>query len=52
MLSDFRDEYLPGRFMLFDNKYKAIRIAAYSITIILILMIGVFDGGEFIYFQF
>lgn len=52
MLSDFREEYLPGRFLLFDHKYKPVRIAAYSITIILILMIGVFDGGEFIYFQF
>ena len=52
MLSDFRDEFMPGRFLLFENKYKPVRILAYSITIILILMIGVFDGGEFIYFQF
>jgi D-alanyl-lipoteichoic acid acyltransferase DltB (MBOAT superfamily) len=52
MLSDFREEFLPGRFLLFENKNKPVRILAYSVTIILILMIGVFDGGEFIYFQF
>jgi alginate O-acetyltransferase complex protein AlgI len=52
MLSDFREEFMPGRFLLFENKNKPVRILAYSMTIILILMIGVFDGGEFIYFQF
>lgn len=52
MLSDFRDEFLPGRFLMFEHKVKAVRVAAYSFTIIIILLIGVFDGGEFIYFQF
>ncbi len=29
-----------------------VRLASYALTIILILMIGVLDGGQFIYFQF
>jgi len=49
---DFTDEFTPGRFLVFENKYKFVRISGYSIIIILILLIGVFDGGEFIYFQF
>jgi D-alanyl-lipoteichoic acid acyltransferase DltB (MBOAT superfamily) len=35
---------------LFD--YKILKYTWYSLITILILMIGVFDGGEFIYFQF
>jgi alginate O-acetyltransferase complex protein AlgI len=52
LLKDFTDEYTPLRFKLFDNKYKLIRILAYSSVIILIFLIGVYDGGQFIYFQF
>ncbi len=51
-LKDFTDEFMPAKFLLFENKYKPIRILAYSIVIILILLIGVFDGGAFIYFQY
>lgn len=52
LLKDFTDEYAPGRFLLFENKQKIIRIFSYSSIIIIILLIGVFDAGEFIYFQF
>ncbi|HOZ68284.1 MAG TPA: MBOAT family O-acyltransferase [Chitinophagaceae bacterium] len=52
MLKDFTDEYYPGRFLLFENRNKPVRVMAYSLVIVLILLIGVFDGGEFIYFQF
>ena len=51
-VKDFTDEFTPAKFLLFENKYKPVRILAYSAVIILILLIGVFDGGEFIYFQF
>jgi alginate O-acetyltransferase complex protein AlgI len=51
-LKDLTDELTPSRFLLFENKYKIVRIAAYSFVAILILLIGVFDGGQFIYFQF
>jgi D-alanyl-lipoteichoic acid acyltransferase DltB (MBOAT superfamily) len=52
MLKDFTDEYYPGKFLLFENRYRPVRILAYSSVILLIFLIGVFDGGEFIYFQF
>ena len=52
LLKDFRDEFMPSRFLFFENKHKFIRVMAYSSIIILILLIGVFDGGQFIYFQF
>ena len=51
-IKDFTDEFIPSRFLLFENKNKFIRVMAYSSVIILILIIGVFDGGQFIYFQF
>jgi D-alanyl-lipoteichoic acid acyltransferase DltB (MBOAT superfamily) len=52
LLKDFTDEFTPTKFLLFENKYKPVRILAYSAVILIILLIGVFDGGEFIYFQF
>ena len=52
MFKDFTDEYYPNRFLFFENKSKIIRIISYSVVVILILLIGVLDGGQFIYFQF
>jgi alginate O-acetyltransferase complex protein AlgI len=52
VLKEFSDEFFPSRFLLFENKNKYVRVIAYSSTIIMILLTGVFDGGEFIYFQF
>lgn len=49
---DFTDEFMPSKFLLFENENKIIRVLAYSSIIILLLLIGVFDGGQFIYFQF
>lgn len=52
LFKDFADEYIPKRFLFFENKNKFIRVLSYSSVVILILLIGVFDGGQFIYFQF
>jgi alginate O-acetyltransferase complex protein AlgI len=52
LIKDLTDEYIPRRFLLLDNTHKVIRIFAYSSIIILILLIGVLDSGQFIYFQF
>lgn len=51
-LKDFTDEFSPTRFLLFENKKKYVRLLSYCSVIIIIVLIGVFDGGEFIYFQF
>lgn len=52
LIKDFMDEFKPTRFRLFDSKHKYVRILSYSSIVILILLIGVVDGGQFIYFQF
>jgi D-alanyl-lipoteichoic acid acyltransferase DltB (MBOAT superfamily) len=50
---EFKREYF-GRhgFSVFENKNPIVRNLAFAVLIILILLIGVFDGGQFIYFQF
>jgi D-alanyl-lipoteichoic acid acyltransferase DltB (MBOAT superfamily) len=52
LFKDFTDEFAPSKFLLFDNRNVCIRVISYSVTIIIILLFGVFDGGQFIYFQF
>jgi alginate O-acetyltransferase complex protein AlgI len=52
LLKDFADEFIPNRFLFFESKHNLIRIMAYSSIIIIILLIGVFDKGQFIYFKF
>ena len=49
---DVKKEFFDSRFSLADNRYWIIRNAYYCLLIIIILVSGVFDGGEFIYFQF
>lgn len=51
-IKDFFDEFFPDRYRLFDNGNIAVRYASYLSVSVLIMLIGVFDGGQFIYFQF
>lgn len=41
-----------GRHPLLENRSMAVRFAGYTVLAMMILSIGVFDGGQFIYFQF
>ncbi len=52
LFKDFTDEYMPSKFQFFESRYKPVRIFSYSIIILIILLMGVFDSSEFIYFQF
>jgi alginate O-acetyltransferase complex protein AlgI len=52
ILVELKREYLPFAFSFFNNKNWVIRNVSYAILIIIILIAGVFDGGQFIYFQF
>lgn len=52
LVKDFTDEFTPSKFLLFENKNMFVRAASYSAVILIIFLIGVFDGGEFIYFKF
>jgi len=49
---EWRMEYYKGAFSFLSNKSWVVRTLLYALLIIIILLIGVFDGGQFIYFQF
>ena len=52
LLIEAKREYYRGDFSFFNNKHWQIRYLSYTVLIIIMLLIGVFDGGQFIYFQF
>ncbi|MEO7047111.1 MAG: MBOAT family O-acyltransferase, partial [Ferruginibacter sp.] len=45
-------EYYKGNIFFLNNKNWLVRNLSFALLLILILLIGVFDGGQFIYFQF
>lgn len=49
---EYKMEFLPGKFNFFTSRNLAVRWAAIAVAIFLILILGVFNGGQFIYFQF
>jgi hypothetical protein len=52
MTIEIKQEFFDNKFSLFENKREYVRIAMYALLISVIIYIGVFDGGQFIYFQF
>ena len=52
MLSEFRDEFFPGRFLFFNNKNIIVRWLSYIFVLIILFVFGVFRGSNFIYFNF
>lgn len=52
LLVETKKEYYKGHFSFFENKSWIVRNLTYASLIIIILLMGVFDGGQFIYFQF
>lgn len=51
-IKDWTDEFAPNRLRLFENKNRVVRWASYLSVIILIMLTGVFDAGQFIYANF
>ena len=51
-IKDFMDEYHPKKLLLFENKNLIVRHLSYAFILILVLTMGVFNSGQFIYFQF
>jgi alginate O-acetyltransferase complex protein AlgI len=51
-IAEGKAEYYKESFSLMNNKSWVIRNLSYAFLIIIILLIGVFDGGQFIYFKF
>ena len=52
LLFEANQEINHGVNKFFNNKSPVIRMASYCFILIMIILIGVFDGGQFIYFQF
>jgi D-alanyl-lipoteichoic acid acyltransferase DltB (MBOAT superfamily) len=51
ILAETKQEYYQG-FSLIHNRNWVVRYSTYVTMVVLILLVGVFDGGQFIYFQF
>ena len=51
-IKDWFDEFAPSRLQLFNNKRSVVRWAAYVVVMVMILLSGVFDAGQFIYANF
>ncbi len=51
-IKDLIDEYTPTKLRLFDNNNRLLRWVAYVSVIVLIMLTGVFDAGQFIYANF
>lgn len=52
LLFEFLHENNNGDFVFLSNKSPLLRWSAYVSLILSLLLFGVFDGGQFIYFQF
>jgi len=52
MIVEWKWEFHQDGIRFFDNKSWLVRNLSYAFLIIIILMTGVFDGGQFIYKQF
>ena len=52
LFKEYRDEYAAGKFLFFNNKNIVIRYISYLTILFIILLFGISDGEQFIYFQF
>lgn len=52
MLVEFKQEYLKDSLNLDQHPVGLVRELVYASLAVIILLLGVFDGGQFIYFQF
>ncbi len=52
LIAEFKKEFYKGPFTLSHHTNFWVRNSYYSFLVILIILFGVFDGGQFIYFQF
>lgn len=52
LFADIEREFRTFKLSLFSNKNWAVQQICYALLLIYILLAGVFDGGQFIYFSF
>jgi D-alanyl-lipoteichoic acid acyltransferase DltB (MBOAT superfamily) len=51
MFFEVLDEYKPSLYKIFPDRFP-LRFSYYTLLTVIIILFGVFDGGQFIYFQF
>lgn len=51
-IAEYKMEYLKDKFNFFSHRLVWLRWASLTVAIFIILLFGVFSGGQFIYFQF
>ena len=51
LITEIIQEYIPA-IKIINSRFMIVRFACYLILVLLILMVGVFDKTQFIYFQF
>lgn len=51
MFFEVIDEYKPSFYKIFPDRFP-LRFSYYTLLAVIIMLFGVFDGGQFIYFQF
>ena len=52
LLTEYIQEYYPEKFKVFNHPKAVVRYTGYATLVVLILLFGVFQGAQFIYFQF
>ena len=52
VLADMQKEFFPSKFQLLNHPKDWVRMTTCIGLVIIILLFGVFDGSQFIYFQF
>ncbi|HEY8931263.1 MAG TPA: MBOAT family O-acyltransferase [Mucilaginibacter sp.] len=52
LIFEYAQEYNLKPVLIFNSKKVAVRYVGYSLAIIVIVLFAVFNGGQFIYFQF
>lgn len=51
-IKDFKDEFMPETHLMLESKYAPVRYVSFAALSVLIVLIGVLGGGQFIYFKF
>ncbi len=52
LFKEITDEYFPDSFKIMNSNYTVVRWIGYVSMIVIIMLLGVFDAGQFIYVSF
>ncbi len=52
ILADIKREFFSGKRFLLNSNNMGVRLTTVVMLVVIILLLGVFDGSQFIYFQF